>query len=124
IVKRNPTLVLGESLRIDQFRCTVIGTFTEGIPTFGQSEIQAETILVPFPVARFGTREAFLQVIYAQSQSSREVHRLTSELKGLLQARHRRDARYDVGNLSSLLETAATVSLETTLLLLGIGLVT
>jgi len=124
IMQRNPTLQIGETLRIDQFRCTVIGTFTEGIPTFGQSEIQAETILVPFPVARFVTGEAFLQVIYAQAHSSKEVHRLTSELKGLLQTRHRREARYDVGDLSSLLETAGDVSLAMTLLLLAIGLVT
>lgn len=124
IIERNPTLELGEVLRIDQFRCTVIGTFTEGVPTFGQSEIQAETILVPFPVAKLVTGEAFLQVIYAQAASSTEVHNLTSELKGLLQGRHRREARYDVENLSSLLETAGDISLAMTLVLLAVGLVT
>jgi len=124
ILERNPTLQLGEVLRIDQFRCTVIGTFTEGVPTFGQSEIQAETILVPFPVARLVTGEAFLQVIYAQAASSAEVHNLTSDLKGLLQGRHRREARYDVENLSSLLETAGDISLAMTLVLLAVGLVT
>jgi len=124
VMERNPTLQLEEVLRIDQFRCTVIGTFTEGVPTFGQSEIQAESILVPFPVARLVTGEAFLQVIYAQTSSSTEVHNLTSELKGLLQARHRREARYDVGNLSSLLETAGDISLAMTLVLLAVGLVT
>lgn len=124
IIERNPTLELGEVLRIDQFRCTVIGTFTEGVPTFGQSEIQAETILVPFPVAKLVTGEAFIQVIYAQAVSSAEVHNLTSELKGLLQGRHRREARYDVENLSSLLETAGDISLAMTLVLLAVGLVT
>jgi putative ABC transport system permease protein len=124
IMERNPSLAIGEVLRIDQFRCTVIGTFTEGIPTFGQSEIQAETILVPFPVARLITGEAFLQVIYAQAHSSTEVDALTLELRRLLQARHRPEARYDVGNLSSLLQTAGDVSLAMTLLLLAIGLVT
>ena len=124
IIQRNPTLELGDVLRIDQFRCTVIGTFTEGVPTFGQSEIQAETILVPFPVAKLVTGEAFLQVIYAQASSSSEVHKLTTELKGLLQGRHRREARYDVGNLSSLLEVAGDISLALTLVLLAVGLVT
>src|SRR5205085_6132713 len=124
VIERNPTLQLGEVLRIDQFRCTVIGTFTEGVPTFGQSEIQAESILVPFPVAKLITGEAFLQVIYAQASSSVEVHKLTSELKGLLQNRHRREARYDVDNLSSLLQTAGDISLAMTLVLLAVGLVT
>lgn len=124
VIERNPTLQLGEVLRIDQFRCTLIGTFTEGVPTFGQSEVQAETILVPFPVAKLVTGEAFLQVIYAQASSSAEVHKLTSELKRILQGRHRREARYDVENLSSLLETAGNISLAMTLVLLAVGLVT
>lgn len=124
LVTRNPTLELGDSLRIDQFRCTIIGTFTEGVPTFGQSEIQSETILVPFPVAKLITGEAFLQVIYAQAESSSRVSVLTHEIQHLLQSRHRPEARYDVGNLSSLLQTAGDVSLAMTLVLLAIGLVT
>lgn len=124
IVARNPTLALGESLRIDQFRCTIIGTFTEGVPTFGQSEIQSETVLVPFPIAKLVTGEAFLQVIYAQAESSSQVAALTREIQHLLQSRHRTEARYDVGNLSSLLQTAGDVSLAMTLVLLAIGLVT
>jgi len=124
IMQRNPTLQLGEVLRIDQFRCTVIGAFSEGVPTFGQSEIQKETILVPFPVAKLVTGEAFLQVIYAQASSSTEVHALTSDIKSVLQSRHRREARYDVDNLSSLLQTAGDISLAMTLVLLAVGLVT
>jgi putative ABC transport system permease protein len=124
IVARNPTLALGDSLRIDQFRCTIIGTFTEGVPTFGQSEIQSETILVPFPVAKLVTGEAFLQVIYAQAESSFQVTALTHEIQRVLQNRHRHEAKYDVGNLSSLIATAGDVSLAMTLVLLAIGLVT
>lgn len=124
IAARNPTLALGDTLRIDQFLCTVIGTFTEGVPTFGQSEIQAETILVPFKVAKLITGEAFLQVIYAQAASSADVPWLTAQMKTVLQARHRRESRYDVENLSALLATAGTVSLALTAVLLAIGLVT
>jgi len=124
IAKRNPNLVLGDSLRIDQFHCTVIGTFTEGIPTFGQSEIQAETVLVPYKTARLVTGEAFLQVIYAQAESSSQVPAVTREIKRLLQSRHRREARYDVENLSALLATAGDISLAMTGVLLAVGLVT
>lgn len=124
IAERNPTLALGDMLRIDQFRCTVIGTFTEGVPTFGQSEIQAESILMPYPIAKLVTGEAFLQVIYAQAESSADVPNVTQEMKRLLQSRHRREARYDVENLSALLETAGDISLAMTAVLLAIGLVT
>jgi len=124
IAEHNPTLALGDSLRIDQFRCTVIGTFTEGVPTFGQSEIQAQTVLVPFPIAKLITGESFLQVIYAQAESSSEVPELTTQMKRLIQGRHRPEARYDVENLSALLRTAGNISLAMTAVLLAIGLVT
>ena len=124
ILKRNPALVIGGNLEIDQFRCTLIGTFTEGVPTFGQSEIQSETVLVPFPIAKLITGEAFLQVIYAQAESPSEVPDITREIKHLLQIRHRPDAKYDVDNLSSLLQTAGQISLAMSAVLLAIGLVT
>jgi putative ABC transport system permease protein len=124
ILKRNPSLAIGDSLEVDQFRCTLIGAFTEGVPTFGQSEIQSETVLVPFPIARLITGEAFLQVIYAQAESASEVPEVTREMKRLLQSRHRPEAKYDVDNLSSLLETAGQISLAMTAVLLAIGLVT
>jgi putative ABC transport system permease protein len=124
IARHNPSLVLGDLLRIDQFHCTVIGTFTEGIPTFGQSEIQAETVLVPYKTARLITGEAFLQVIYAQAESSSQVPAVTREIKRLLQSRHRAEARYDVDNLSALLAAVGDVALAMTGVLLAIGLVT
>jgi putative ABC transport system permease protein len=122
--QRSPSLKLGDSLRIDQFRCTVIGTFSEGIPTFGQSEIQAETVLVPYRTARLVTGETFLQVIYAQAESAADVNEATREIKLVLQSRHRPEARYYVENLSALLQTAGDVSLALTAVLLAIGLVT
>jgi putative ABC transport system permease protein len=42
----------------------------------------------------------------------------------VLQSRHRREAKYDVENLSSLLETAGDISLAMSAVLLAIGLVT
>ena len=81
-------------------------------------------MLVPFPVAKLITGEAFLQVIYAQARSSTEVHELTAQMKDLLHSRHRREARYDVENLSSLLQTAGDISVAMTLVLLAVGLVT
>jgi len=124
IMQQNTSLTLGDRLRIDQFHCTLVGTFTEGIPTFGQSEIQAETVLVPYKTARLITGETFLQVIYAQANSSSDVNELTKAMKQVLQSRHRHEAKYDVGNLSALLETAGDISLAMTLVLLAVGLVT
>src|ERR1700730_6681374 len=87
---------VGKTVRVDQFACTIIGTFKEGVPTFGQSEIQDDTLLIPFPLVKSITGEHFFQVLYAQAASSAEVPDLTQQLNRLLQSRHRKEARYTV----------------------------
>ncbi len=111
-------------MQLEHLRCTIIGVFREGVPTFGQSEIQDETVLVPFPLIKTVTGEDFFQVIYAQSASSDAVPAMTSEMERLIHSRHRKVARYDVQNLSSVLGTVHTVSLAMSLVLMGVAVLT
>jgi putative ABC transport system permease protein len=115
---------VGNIIPIDQFRCTVIGTFTEGVPTFGQSEIQDQTVLIPFPLVKEISGDNFFQVIYAQATSSDQVEAVTMRMDHWLRSRHRREARYNVENLSSLLETANKISLALTAVLIAIAVLT
>jgi putative ABC transport system permease protein len=114
----------GHSLQLEHLRCTVVGVFREGVPTFGQSEIQDETVLVPFSLIKTVTGEDFFQVIYAQSASSDEVPVMTAEMDRLIHSRHRKAARYAVQNLSSVLGTVHTVSLAMSLVLVGVAVLT
>ena len=114
----------GRSLQLEHLRCTIVGVFREGVPTFGQSEIQNETVLVPFPLIKTVTGDDFFQVIYAQSASSDEVPVMTSEMDRLIHSRHRKVARYAVQNLSSVLGTVHTVSLAMSLVLVGVAVLT
>jgi len=115
---------IGHPLQLEHLRCTIIGVFREGVPTFGQSEIQDETVLVPFPLIKTVTGEDFFQVIYAQAVSSDEVPAMTSEMARLIHSRHRKVARYEVQNLSSVLGTVHTVSLAMSLVLIGVAVLT
>jgi putative ABC transport system permease protein len=115
---------IGHPLQLEHLRCTIIGVFREGVPTFGQSEIQDETVLVPFPLIKTVTGEDFFQVIYAQSASSDEVPVMTSEMERLIHNRHRKVARYEVQNLSTVLGTVHTVSLAMSLVLMGVAVLT
>ena len=115
---------IGHPLQLEHLRCTIIGVFREGVPTFGQSEIQYETVLVPFPLIKTVTGEDFFQVIYAQAASSGEVPAMTSEMERLIHSRHRKVARYEVQNLSSVLGTVHTVSLAMSLVLIGVAVLT
>jgi putative ABC transport system permease protein len=115
---------LEHSIRMDNFRCTIIGTFTETVSTFGQSEIQENTLLVPFPLIRIINGNDFFQVIYVQSSSAERVPGLTEDIGTLLRRRHRPEAKYKVENLSSLLSTAREVSFAMTAVLIGVALIT
>jgi putative ABC transport system permease protein len=115
---------VGNPLSFGDFRCTIIGTFDEGVPTFGRSEIQDSTVLIPFPLAKDFTGANFYQVLYAQAASAAEVPIMTQQMDQLLRSRHRKEARYSIENLTSLLETANKVSLAFRDALLGIAILT
>src|SRR5882757_3741689 len=111
-------------LQLEHLRCTVIGVFKEGVPTFGQSEIQNETVLVPFALIKTITGEDFFQVLYAQAASSDEVPAMTKQMDRVLHGRHRKLARYNVQNLASVLETVHSVSLGMSLVLVAVAILT
>jgi putative ABC transport system permease protein len=115
---------VGNTIQLDQFRCTIIGTFKEGVPTFGQSEIQDETLLIPFSLVKDITGDNFFQVLYAQTASSSEVPAMTQQMDHLLHSRHRKEARYSVENLSSLLRTAGKVSVAMSSVLIALAVLT
>jgi putative ABC transport system permease protein len=115
---------VGNTMKLDQFRCTIVGTFRESIPTFGQSEIQNETVLVPYPLIRSITGNSYYQVLYAQAASPEMVPQMTSEMRRILHSRHRQDAPYSVENLASLLQTAQQVSFAMSMVLLAVAILT
>lgn len=115
---------VGNTVYLGDFRCTVIGTFNEGVPTFGRSEIQEFTLLIPFLLVKDITGDNFFQVLYAQAASSGEVPAMTRQMDHLLHSRHRKEARYAVENLGSLVETANKVSLAFRAVLLAVAVLT
>jgi putative ABC transport system permease protein len=115
---------IGATIKLDEFRCTIIGTFTETVSTFGQSEIQNETVLVAFPLIKIIDGDDYFQVIYVQAASANDVPRVTENLGALLRRRHRKEAKYLADNLSSILSTARQVSIAMTAVLFGVALVT
>jgi putative ABC transport system permease protein len=119
-----PDTAVGNTIQVGQFRCTIIGIFTEGVPTLGQSEIQDETLLIPFPLVKDITGDDFFQVLYAQAVSPEEVAAMTGQMERLLTNRHRKGAHYLVENLSSLLQTASKIALAMSVVLLGIAALT
>jgi putative ABC transport system permease protein len=113
---------VGQRLRVGEVGFIVIGVFAERVGTFGLSEIQQYTVLVPFPLMRYYTGDDAMDVVYAQAPTPEEVPALTSRVDQLLQSRHPGGV-YVVQNLSGILDAARSVGTALTIVLLLVGLI-
>ena len=114
---------VGKNVRIGELSFTVIGVFKERVSTFGQSEIQRETALVPFGVIQYFTGNDFAQVLYAQAMRAEDVKHVTAQVQAVLASRHRPEAVYLVENLGPILEATQRISLALTIVLLVIAFI-
>ena len=103
---------------------TIIGVFKESVDTFGQSDIQEETMLIPYTVSRFFVPTAAVYQIYFSVASPQDVIPATAAIKRVLQSRHRSESVYSVQNLTRLLSLAARIADALTMILLLVAFVT
>lgn len=120
----SPKTAIGKTLRIGDLPFTVIGTFKEGVETFGQTELTNDTIIIPYPVIRYFKATSPGIAIFLSMADSSEVAPATERAKTILQSRHRPESVYKVWNLAQLLSVAAKVANAVTLVLLLIAMVT
>src|SRR6266404_5204096 len=111
---------VGRNLRVGEFSYTVIGVFKERVETFGLSEIQDYSVLIPFPLMKYYTGDTSLEMLYAQAGTPEGVIPVTRQLEALLRSRHPTRARYQVMNLSSILDAARKIALALTIVLVTV----
>jgi putative ABC transport system permease protein len=113
---------IGRQIKLSGLPFTVIGTFRERVNTFGQSEISADTILIPYTVARFFTDSDSVTQLFFSVADSNEVPRATQDIEAVLRSRHRPESVYKVSNLTQLLSVASKTAntLSTVLLLISV----
>jgi putative ABC transport system permease protein len=114
---------IGAVARVGELRLTVIGVFRERVSTFGASEVQRESLLVPLQLLKSFTGTEYIRVLYAQAIESSRVPEVTREVGELLRSRHRSGARYQVENLTGLLSAAERISSALTITLLVVALI-
>src|SRR6185437_14075331 len=102
---------LNQVIRLYGLQFTVVGTFHEKIETFGQSEVERDTILVPITVLRYFTPVERIDPLYVQVRSPQEVDRLAVRVQEIVSARHRSGASYRVDTLTAILNAAKNISL-------------
>ena len=111
---------VGATVRAGELSFTVVGVFRERVSTFGLSEIQRYTMLVPFPLMQYYSGEDSVGVLYAQAAAPESVIPLTRRVEVLLHSRHP-GGTYIVENLGGVLNAARTISAALTIVLLLVG---
>jgi putative ABC transport system permease protein len=103
---------------------TIVGVFKESVDTFGQSEIQENTMLIPYTVSRFFTPTAEVHEAYFSVATAQDVIPATAAIKRVLQSRHRSESNYNVDNLTQLLTVAGRIADALTVVLMLVAFVT
>src|ERR1019366_4620747 len=85
----------------------------------GQSEVEDNTMAIPYSVSRFFLPSNAVRQIYFTVASPDEVVAATAQIKRVLQLRHRPESVYNVENLTPLVNLAEkTANILTVVLLL------
>jgi putative ABC transport system permease protein len=122
----NDDLAMGQTFQILGIPFTIIGVFKESVTDFGQSEIQDDTVLIPYSVARYFTGTESVNQIYFSMQSMNEVPEAAREIVQVIKSspRHRPNSIYKAQTLSELLVTAAKIADALTAVLVMVAAVT
>jgi putative ABC transport system permease protein len=112
---------IGGTIRMGELTFTVIGVFRERVATFGLSEIQRESVIIPHTLMKYYTGVDVLRVLYAQAMRPEDVAGVQRQVARLLQSRHPMEAEYDVQTLAAILSAAQNISLALTIVLLVIA---
>ena len=115
---------LSQTIKLYGLEFTVIGTFHEKVETFGQSEVERDTILVPITVLRYFTPVERIDPLYVQVRSPQEVDRVAARVQEIVGGRHRAGATYRVDTLTAILNAAKNISLILSAVLVMVSAIT
>jgi putative ABC transport system permease protein len=123
---------VGRSIRVKGVPFTVIGVFKESVETFGQSEISDQTILIPYPVARYFTGTDTVKQIFFTMKDSNTVISASEDILAIIKKRHHPTSVYTAFNLTQVLSVMAkianmltvvlTLAAAITLIVSGVGI--
>jgi putative ABC transport system permease protein len=115
---------VGQEVKVHGLHFTVIGVFREGVDTFGQSEVAADSVLIPISVMKYFQNVERVDPLYVSVRSQEEVDEATARVRQLLESRHRPGSTYRVENLAGILRAAREISTVLTIVLVIIAAIT
>jgi putative ABC transport system permease protein len=114
---------IGQEVRMGELTFTVIGVFKERVETFGLSDIQDESVLIPFGLMKSYTGVDVMRVLDVQAGTAEDVGRVQKQVSLLVRSRHPPEAEYNVRTLTAILVAAQNISLALTIVLIVIAFI-
>jgi len=114
---------VGRELHVGELIFTIVGVFKERVETFGLSDIQSESVLIPFGLIKYYTGVNTLKVLDVQAATQDDVSSVERQLTQLLHSRHPSAAEYNVQTLMAILTAAKDISLALTIVLIVIAFI-
>lgn len=112
---------IGRPIRMGELTFTVIGVFRERVETFGLSEIQENSVLIPFTLMKYYTGMEVVRLLDVQAAKAEDVPSVERQVGLLLRSRHPAEADYKVQTLTAILGAARNISLALTIVLIIIA---
>ena len=100
---------IGRSVNAHGLEFLVIGAFSEGVETFGQSEVSENSLLVPYTVLSYFQEIDRVDPLYVSVRERADVEDAALLVRRTLESRHRPGSLYRVETLSRLLATARRI---------------
>ena len=101
---------VGRSVSLSGIPFVIIGTFKESVETFGQTEIDEQTILIPYEVARYFTGSNAVKQIYFSMANYSDVIPASKQIADVVRARHHANSVYRVQNLTQVLKVMGQIA--------------
>ncbi|HET9994396.1 MAG TPA: ABC transporter permease [Candidatus Acidoferrum sp.] len=114
---------VGRPMRLGELTFTVIGVFRERVETFGLSDIQENSVIIPFSLMKYYTGTEVVRLLDAQAARAEDVTSVQRQVSQLLKSRHPPGAEYKVQTLTAILGAARSISLALTIVLVIIAFI-
>ncbi len=120
----SPDAAVNQTIQLSGIPVTIIGTFKESVDTFGTTDIDEQTILIPYSVGRYFTGTDNVKDIFFSIRDRDDVEEAAKEIRAVVQIRHQPNSVYSTTTLTAVLTTAGLVANALTVVLLLISAVT
>jgi putative ABC transport system permease protein len=114
---------LDRTVRMGELTFSVVGVFVERAETFGLSDIQDESVIIPFGLMKYYSGANVIRVLDAQAATATDVPSVERQVRQILKSRHPPEAEYSIQTLTVILDAARKISLALTVVLIVIAFI-